>query len=219
MNKIFGFLDYNSLYRRCIVASIAHAIMVGKYDLLSAEQSWQGSNYTFQNMEGVRGVISFSENYYVCVVQNSVSYNRYAANKISELFHGAEKNIIELAEDEALQYMLVNYNGNNIPFISAVFWGINDNNFSNQSEKEIIKLSEKIILPFLYSEEDAKKYWGNYYEMNEAQYKMMEDIYDRRIILDGRINLTRDEKNRLLEWFDNIEECIESFKELNIFMV
>lgn len=32
MNKIFGFLDYNSLYRRCIVASIAHAIMVGKYD-------------------------------------------------------------------------------------------------------------------------------------------------------------------------------------------
>lgn len=74
-------------------------------------------------------------------------------------------------------------------------------------------------MPFLYSEEDAKKYWGNYYEMDEAQYKMMGDIYNRRIALDGKINLTRDEKNRLLEWFDNIEECIESFKELNIFTV
>lgn len=55
--------------------------------------------------------------------------------------------------------------------------------------------------------------------MDEAQYKMMGDIYNRRIALDGKINLTRDEKNRLLEWFDNIEECIESFKELNIFTV
>ena len=70
MNKIFGFLDYNSFYRRCIVASIAHAIMVGKYDC------------------------------------------------------------------------------------------------------------------HFYSEEDAKKYWGNYYEMDEAQYKIIEDMDQRIVTID-----------------------------------
>ena len=57
MNIIFDFLDYNTLYERCVMASIAHAVMVGEYGLLSAEQSWDGSNYNFQNMEGIRGEI------------------------------------------------------------------------------------------------------------------------------------------------------------------
>lgn len=59
MNKIFEFTSYEILYKRCIMASIAHAIMVGKYDLLASEQSWDGMNYNFQNREGIRGVFSF----------------------------------------------------------------------------------------------------------------------------------------------------------------
>jgi hypothetical protein len=39
-------------------------------------------------------------------------------------------------------------------------------------------------LPFLYSEEDAKKYWGNYYEMDEAQYKIIEDMDQRIVTID-----------------------------------
>ncbi len=35
--------------------------MVGKYTLLSDEISWDGTSFLFQNMEGTRGVISFSE--------------------------------------------------------------------------------------------------------------------------------------------------------------
>lgn len=32
MNTIFDFLDYNTLYRRCVMASISHAVMVGGYN-------------------------------------------------------------------------------------------------------------------------------------------------------------------------------------------
>ena len=66
MNIIFNFLNYALLYEKCMMASVAHAIMVGKYDLLSAEQSWDGLNYNFKNMGGIRGVISFTDDRYIC---------------------------------------------------------------------------------------------------------------------------------------------------------
>lgn len=218
MNKIFEFLDQNILYERCIMASVAHAIMVGEYNLLASEQSWDGLNYNFQNMEGIRGVISFSRELYVCVIQNSADDVRYVEQRVLELFNGADEKIMKLAEDEALQYMLINYNGGSIPFISTAFWGNGNNIFSNQSEAEIIKISEKMIMPFLYSERDAIKYWKDYYEMSDEQSKMMESIYERRIKSKGKLYLTADEEKKLIEWFSDIDECIESFGEINIFV-
>ena len=51
MNTIFEFTDRTSVYSKCIFASICHAVMVGKYTLLSDEISWDGTNFLFQNME------------------------------------------------------------------------------------------------------------------------------------------------------------------------
>lgn len=216
MNKIFDFLNYDSLYKRCIMASIAHAIMVGRYNLLASEQSWDGYNYNFQNMEGIRGVISFYKGIYVCVTQNNVEYAKYNEFHTSKLFYGAEEKIIKLAKDEALQYMLVDYNGNSIPFISTAFWGDRNSSFSNQSEAELIEISQKLIMPFLYSESDAKKFWRDYYEMSAEQYKMMEDIFEKRTKTRGIFNLTLNEKTKLEKWFGDISECVESFEELKI---
>ena len=217
MKEIFKNFNYSNLYKKCIMSSIAHAIMVGNYDLLSSEQSWDGFNYNFQNMEGTRGIISFGKEVYVCLVQNNVEYKKYNEYYISELFDGIEETTFALVK-EALQYMLVDYNGYVVPVISTAFWGNRNSNFSNQSEEEIIKLSEEVIVPFLYNENDAKKYWKNYYEMTNEQVRMMEEIYSRRINLKGNLKLTSYERAKLEEWSDNIDECIESFKELHIFL-
>jgi len=74
-------------------------------------------------------------------------------------------------------------------------------------------------MPFLYSEDDAKKYWKNYYEMTDEQIELAEDIYQRRISVSGRVNLSINEVNKLKEWFDDIDECIESFQELGIYLL
>lgn len=219
MNIIFDFLDYNTLYERCVMASIAHAVMVGEYGLLSAEQSWDGSNYNFQNMEGIRGVISFSENEYICAIQNNNMYNAYLGQHVSEILNGAETSIINLANEEALQYMLIDHKGKTVPFISAAFWGSGGVNYSVQSEEQVIKISEDTIMPFLYNENDAKMYWKDYYEMTEEQIEFTEKIFKRRINVDGRLDLTVDEINKLKEWFNDIDECIESFQELEIYLI
>ncbi len=220
MNIILDFLDYNTLYERCVMASIAHAVMVGEYDLLSAEQSWDGSNYNFQNMEGIRGVISFAENEYICTIQNNNNmYNAYIGQHVSEILNGAEASIINLANEEALQYMLIEHNGKIVPFISAAFWGSGGMNYSAQSEEQILRISENIIMPFLYSENDAKMYWKDYYEMTEEQTRLTEEIFNRRINTDGKLVLAVDEINKLKEWFGDIGECIESFQELEIYLI
>lgn len=218
MNIVFDCLKYNTLYERCVMASVAHAIMVGEYNLLASEQSWDGDNYNFQNLEGIRGVISFAESEYICVIQNNKEYDEYTDSHVSEILRGANTKIMNLAKEEALQYMLVNYKGKDVPFITTAFWGSGNNNYSNQSEEQLIKTSEKTIMPFLYSNDDAKKYWKNYYEMTDEQIKMTENICKRRISIRGRLNLTIDEANKLKQWFGDISECIESFQELGIYL-
>ena len=218
MNIVFDFLKYDTLYERCVIASVAHAIMVGKYNLLASEQSWDGMNYNFQNMEGIRGVISFADGEYICVIQNNKEYVEDIERHVSEILRGANVKIMDLAKEEALQYMLVNYKGKDIPFITSAFWGSGDANYSNQSEEQLIKISEKTIMPFLYSEDDAKKYWKDYYEMTDEQIELAENIYKRRINVSGRLNLLINEINKLKEWFVNIDECIESFQELGIYL-
>ena len=218
MNIVFDFLNYASLYEKCVLASVVHAIMVGEYDLLSAEQSWDGLNYNFQNMEGIRGTISFAEDRYICVIQNDAMYENYAEHHVSELLQGAEAKTIDLAQNEALQYMLIDHRGKTVAFISAAFWGDKEINHSNLSEEQIIKISENTIMPFLYNENDAKIYWKDYYEMTNEQIELAEDICKRRILTKGKMKLARNEIDKLKEWFDDIDECIESFRELDIYM-
>lgn len=70
----FYFFEKNDLYKKCLYASIAHAVMTGKYPLLSDEIAWDGKNYLFQNMQGVRGVIAFYESGFVCSILNEKGY-------------------------------------------------------------------------------------------------------------------------------------------------
>lgn len=102
MNIVFDFLKYNTLYERCVMASVAHAIMVGKYNLLSSEQSWDGFNYNFQNMEGIRGVISFAEGEYICAIQNNEECDESIEQHVPEILSGANAKIMNLAKEEAL---------------------------------------------------------------------------------------------------------------------
>lgn len=64
--------------------------------------------------------------------------------------------------------MLVNYRGNAVPLISATFWENEEINYSDFSKEHIIKISENTIMPFLYNENDVKRYWKEYYEMTDG---------------------------------------------------
>ena len=199
-------------------AAIAHAIMVGKYDLLAAEQSWDGGNYIVQNFEGVKIVIAFQPDRYICAIQNNNNAKGQCINNnaITNCYAGTDMAIKRLAEEEILPYMLINYDGAEIPFVSSSFWGNDGYNYSNQNEEYILNDAEGLINSFLSDAETSKLYWKEYYDMSKEQQELVEEIYQRRLAEKGIMHLNDSEKNKLHEWFESVTECVESFREMLI---
>lgn len=130
---------------------------------------------------------------------------------------------MDIAADITLQYLLTDEKGNDVPAVSVAFWGNKENIFSNQQENEINEKSEGILLPLFYEEADALKYWKEYNDLNDEsdndKIGFIMEIYNKRINTGDRIVLDKLMKDKLVFWFgDNIDECIISFEEMNVFL-
>ena len=216
MNTIFEFTDRTSVYSKCIFASICHAVMVGKYTLLSDEISWDGTSFLFQNMEGTRGVISFSEKNFLCGIQSEENYLEGENNIENTLLKDAELDIIYRVRGEIFPYLLVENDGDDIPAISAIFWGKEEKICSDMNEKEFMHKSDNILLPYLYEEKDMKKYWRDYYEMNQEHEQIVEELYLKKMTNDSFL-LDAVQKEKLMEWFgEEITYCKQSLEEIGI---
>ena len=112
----------NQLWNGCILASIAHAIMVAHYPELSYEQSWDGYNYNIQDSAGIKGTITFTNN--ICVAafrnDNSIRASINIKNAIN-YFNFAPDSIINIALSETLEYLLDNVNGQVCPLVQLLF--------------------------------------------------------------------------------------------------
>lgn len=216
MNTIFEFTDKVRIYNKCIFASICHAVMVGKYTLLSDEISWDGTNFLFQNMEGIRGVISFSQNNFLCGIQNE-KYILVGENNIENiLLTNADLDTIYRAREEIFPYLLVDNDGDGVPAISAIFWQKEGKICSDMNEKEFMHKSDNILLPYLYEEEDMKNYWRDYYEMNQEQEKIVEELFLKKME-NERVLLDFVQKEKLIKLFgEKIIYCKQSLEEMGI---
>lgn len=216
MNKIFEFTDRDTIYHKCIYASIAHAIMVGKYTLLISEISWDNENILFQNMEGIRGVISFTDNKIVCGMQNEETSIIGEKTVETNLLFDAKADIVQIAREEIFPYLLMKMDDENVPAITTMFWEENGNIYSDLNEKDMMRKSNNILLPYLYEEDDMKRFWINYYEMNSEQENLVDELYqlkktNRTYILDTA------RKDKISNWFgDNIIYCKQSMEEIGI---
>ena len=147
INTILNFTNKNDILDKCIYASIMNAVMSGAYPSLSEEIAWDGNNYLFQNMEGIRGVIAFSNDIFVCGVRNEKKYEEGRENIFFKLLNSASEKVLKLAEEELLPYFLVESENENIPALSMIFWGENDMILSCVNESEVMERSEFSLLP------------------------------------------------------------------------
>ena len=94
MNRIFTFTGMNTIFKSCVFASAAHALMAGEYTMLSSEISWDGDNYFFQDMEGCRGVIAFTRGLFVCGIQNIRTYTKETEEIVHTMLDGASEQVV-----------------------------------------------------------------------------------------------------------------------------
>lgn len=205
-------MNNQSLRNGCILASIAHAIMVLDYPQLDYEQSWDGNNYSIQDGEGCRGTISFASSFCVGAFRNDknppISYSKYLEN--------IPTNVKLLAESDALQYLLENLNNNVVPVVTHMFWGNETMVTIENNSDELDKLGLNLVLPLVMNYISAIEYWGNYYEMANEKITLLEELYKQKIInYDNKIVLTPNQIY-LLGDTNNAVECKLSFAEIGI---
>ncbi|SFB38166.1 hypothetical protein [Clostridium frigidicarnis] len=209
------------LWQGCISASIAHAIMVAHYPELSNEHSWDGINYNIQDNEGARGTITFNSEYCVGAFRNDNSDRIKTINnakQAKEYFVGAPKDVVNLAENEALQNLLENVEGKAVPIITTAFWGVGENIFTIDSEEAMhqngVFLLERQLMDFDSSIES----WAEYYDMSLKQCDLLKTIFNKKINPKvGDIILSKDDIQQIgTSDINGLEESRISFEEIGI---
>lgn len=212
------YITKTDIYRGCMIASISHAIMTNIYPELSYEQSWDGVNYSIQNSSGLRGTITFDNEFCVVAIRNEMSNHVVGEKGIQEYMRSFPLNVLQIAHEETLQYLLLEMNGVVSPYISSMFWvdaaGLHyEEKFSNVI-KEDFALLENIVLP----KEMAISKWKEYYDMDSKTVELIETLYQLKMKnRESIIKLNKNQKKMIPGEYINYQ-CIEALNELNIIL-
>lgn len=209
-------LSYNEFRSNCLFASIAHAIGVVTYPVVSNEQSWDGLNYSVQNSSGMRGTISFGDGFWVAAFRNEAAVS--SRESVRDYFQGVPAHVIELAESETLEYLLDDVDGAVVPSITTIAWGIGDQVFSCDS-LDVARANGLSLLDRQFMlQSDAISAWQTVYELTESQVVLLQSIHRRKVAsFDRVINLSPDEVRSLCGTDpDGMDESIESFGEIGV---
>ena len=206
------------LWNGCLLAGIAHAIMVGEYPMMANEQSWDGFNYSVQDSSGQRGTVSFKEGCCVAAFRNDNSQRINDSIEIKQYFEGADVPIIQLANEEALQYLLDEVNGEVKPVITTAFWG-KESLITNDTMEVMMKNGGNLLETQVCEIPVATQYWKDVYQMNDNQVKIMLSVYGKKSEMPSQtILLSKQEVDALgIKNEDGKIESKESFAEMNIF--
>ena len=201
------------LYEGCIQAAITHAIAVGMYPELNYEHSWDNMNYCMNNAQGCKATITFHKKYVIGVFQDVDKIDCHKNALV--FFDEAPEEVIKIAENETLQYVLENVNGVEKPVISAAFWGTWDKLYSLQSFDSIVENGGHIIRSQLLPFNEAMEEWRDYYDLDLKQISLIQKLFNATLGSNGEAVFLQDNEIELL--YGDIDECLVSLGELNIF--
>ena len=203
----------------CILASLAHAIMVAKYPFLANEHSWDGANYSVQDSEGQRGTITFLNGICVAAFRNDNSERIAWKERAEHFFQGATSEVLQIANLETLQFLMDKVDGTILPFITTAFWG-GTQLFSNDTMQDLFKNGASLLHRQLLPSEQAIESWKEFYEMNTGQVLLLLRLFDKkRKSGDAALYLSPEEISLIgIETEEGLKECRTSFEELNMYI-
>ena len=211
-------LNWNreSIWQGCILASIAHAIMVAHYPELANEHSWDDINYNVQDSSGARGTITFHPKHFVGAFRNENSEREYI--EALDYLNSAPEEVNQLAVNETLQYLLDEIDGETVPVITTAFWGVDAGVYANDKFEDFIENGGFLIEIQTKDIVTAIIEWKEYYEMSKSQFNLLRSIFERKISNpEGEIILTEGEI-RMIGIYDEegINQSRISFEEIGI---
>jgi len=216
------YITRQALFEGCLLSSLAHAIMVSVYPYLSHEQSWDGMNFSIQDSQGMRGTLTFAERFCVGAFRNEengiLSTNNYNGKVRKELLSTVPNDVIEIAENETFQYLLIDCFGSVIPNITSFFWCDTDGFYYLERLKQQLGRDMNLLYNILKPRADAEKALCEYYDMNESALNLLNHLFDLKINNFSKTIYLSEQEKQMFPAEKLNDECRESLKELNIFV-
>ena len=218
MNKYKLHIDREQLWKGCILNSIANAIFVAHDPDLSHESSWDGCNYSMQDSQGGRGTITFHPDYTIACLQDVNSERMDEWIDATNYFEGAPSEVLEIAKEEALQYVLEEVEGETVPFITTAFWIEDSGAYSIDSFEEMEEHGGFLLEIPLLDTESAIERLEEEYELTEEQIELLQLVYKKKIQSPNEeIKLSKEEVAMIgTEDSEGLEVSKDSFEEMNI---
>jgi hypothetical protein len=223
-NNIGAFPKIDTLWGGAILATLAHSIWVAQQPDFANEQSWDGFNYSVQDSQGTRGTITFAGNRVVGVFRDENSpRNPLLSDQdydLNRFFVGINSDLLTLANEEALQYVLEEYNGSTIPIITAAFWSAGEYLTAAEPWSEVVANGAELVRIQLMNTEAAIEEWQNAYELSSSQVALMRSLFERKMTApNAQITLSNDELNVLTaNYAEGIEESCELLNDIGILL-
>ncbi|MES9667152.1 hypothetical protein [Bacillus nitratireducens] len=211
-------ISKEQLWKGCILKSIADAIFVAHAPDFSHESSWDGFNYSMQDSQGGQGTITFHPNYTIVCIQDVNSERIDEWIDAANYFEGAPSEVVDIAKEEALQYVLEEAEGKTVPFITTAFWIEDSGAYSIDSFEEMEEHGGFLLEIPLLDTESAIERLEEEYELTEEQIDLLQLVYERKIQnLNEGITLSKEEVAMIgTEDDEGLEVSKKSFEEMNI---
>ncbi|HDR3889883.1 TPA: hypothetical protein QCO65_004359 [Bacillus cereus] len=218
MSKYNFHISKEQLWKGCILRSIADAIFVAHAPDFSHESSWDDFNYSVQDSQGGRGTITFHPKYTIVCLQDVNSERIDEWIDAANYFEGAPSEVVDIAKEEALQYLLEEVEGETVLFITTAFW-IDDNGaYSIDSFEEMEENGGFLLEIPMLDTKSAIERLEEEYELTEEQIDLLQLVYERKIQNPTEeITLSKEEVAMIgTNDSEGLEESKESFEEMNI---
>jgi len=219
----------DTLWQGCLLAAIAHAIMVARYPESANEHSWDGMNYSVQDSSGARGTVTFHKDYCVAAFREENRRRLTAKNKklqdrlnylgaAEAYFAGAPEAVVQLARAETLQYLLDEIDGETRPCITTTCWGSDDTFYSADNYEDFLACGGFLLATQCQDVEAGITFWQEAYDMSDIQLSLLRGIFERKLekptealmLLEADICL-------LAEVGEELEESRVSFGEIGMY--
>ncbi|MCU4980131.1 hypothetical protein BK739_27200 [Bacillus thuringiensis serovar pirenaica] len=218
MSKYKLHIDREQLWKGCVLNSIAHAINVAHCPDFSHESSWDGFNYSMQDTQGGRGTITFHPNYTIVCLQDVNSERIDEWIDAENYFEGAPSEVIHIAKEETLQYILEEVEGETVPFITTAFWIEDSGAYSIDSFEEMEEHGGFLLEIPLLDLQSAIERLEEEYELTEEQIELLQLVYERKIKNPNEEIMLSKEEVAMIGTDDSegLEVSKDSFEEMNI---
>lgn len=227
-DKSKQFPEAERLYQGAILASIVHAVMVASAPDMAHEMSWDESNYNLQDSAGGRATISFSDKGLVGVFFDHESPRNPLGHEVEydlqSFFKGMPDELYSLAFDDALQYVLDEYEGETLPVITSAFWGrAGERLAAAEPWPAVYEHGAHLArIQLMGAGDDALAAWREEWEMTPEQVALVKSIFERKMSApDKTLRLTEQERDLIEEQAgggEGMDESRESFSEIGIIL-